>query len=81
VPGKNVALRREAVELLDREKRPGESYSDVVLRLGGGGSRPSLAALADFLESLPAVPDDDLDSRLALIRRDGRRTWARRGRA
>ena len=33
VPGKNVALRREAVDLLDREKRPGESYSDVVLRL------------------------------------------------
>jgi len=76
VPGKNVALRREAVDLLDREKRHGESYSDVVMRLG---RQPlSLAELADALEALGPVEDDELDRRLAHARRQSRREPPRR---
>ena len=30
---RNVALRMEAYRALDRERRPGESFSDAVLRL------------------------------------------------
>ena len=74
--GKNIALRREAVEILDRQKREGESYSDVVLRLVG--RRRTLVELADFLESLPPVEGDDLDRRLAAIRRQGRKASIRR---
>ncbi len=76
MPGKNVALRREAVNLLDGEKRPGESYSDVVLRLAG---RPrSLLELADFLESLPPIEDDTLDRRIHQMRLRERRLRPRR---
>ncbi len=76
MPGKNVALRREVVELLDREKRPEESYSDVVLRLADRNG--SLAALADTLDGLGPVKDDALDRRLSAIRRDNRRRSIRK---
>ena len=69
--GKNVALRSEVIELLDQAKGPGESYSDVVLRLAGPPR--SLAWLADEITRLGPVDDDDLDRTLKAIRRDGRR--------
>ena len=78
MPGKNVALRREVVDLLDREKAHGESYSDVVLRLA---ARPrTLESLVAALEQLPPVRDDELTRRLAAIRRSGRKDYpGRRG--
>ncbi len=76
MPGKNVALRREVVDLLDREKRSHESYSDVVLRLADRSG--ALQALADNLEARTPVADDDLDRRLRAIRKDGRRGSLRR---
>jgi len=76
VPGKNVALRREAVDLLDREKRPGESYSDVVLRLAKG--RSPLLDLVESLRRLPPVKDHDLDRRIRALRRKERSRPPRR---
>jgi predicted CopG family antitoxin len=76
MPGKNVALRKEVVEVLDREKRPGESYSDVVLRLARGG-RP-LLSVVEALESLSPVEDDQLTQRVREIRRAAREEKPRR---
>lgn len=76
MPGKNVALRREAVELLDREKRPGESYSDVVLRLAKGQS--PMLDLVESLRRFPPVKDDELDRRIHAWRRRERSRPPRR---
>ena len=38
---KNVALSKDAYEMLDRLKRPGESFSDVVKRLGESKNKPN----------------------------------------
>ena len=57
--GKNVALSGPAIKLLDDAKRKGESYSDVVLRLGRG-PRPWKETL-DRLEALGPVQDDGLE--------------------
>ncbi len=76
MPGKNVALRREAVDLLDREKRPGESYSDVVLRLAKG--RSPILDLVESLRRFPPVKDDDLDRRVHAMRRRERAKPPRR---
>jgi predicted CopG family antitoxin len=76
VRGKNVALSREAIGMLDREKRPGESYSDVVLRLARQ-PRP-LSALVDALEALGPEPDDALGDRIREMRARERRQIPRR---
>jgi predicted CopG family antitoxin len=76
MPGKNVALRKEVVDLLDREKRSGESYSDIVLRLARGG-RP-LLSVVEALEALPPVEDDQLTRHVQQVRRAARRDKPRR---
>lgn len=64
--GKNVALREEVVDLLDREKHEGESYSDVILRLAKGRS---LTSVVEALERRGFVEDDSLTRRVQEIRR------------
>jgi len=67
MPPKNVALRTEVIALLDGEKRPGESYSDVILRL-----IPARRPFHQVLEELrrrPPVESDDLTRRVEDIRR------------
>ena len=71
MPPKNVALRTEVIALLDREKRQGESYSDVILRLIP--RRRSLAEMLEELNRLPVEDSPDLDRRLKEIRRHGNR--------
>jgi len=68
---KNVALRAEVVHILDREKRDGESYSDVIFRLVT--KRPSLGEMLEKLRQLPVEDSPDLDRRLKEIRRHGNR--------
>lgn len=68
---KNVALRAEVVEILDRAKRPGESYSDVILRLA-----PRRRPFEEILEELRRegeIGNDELDRRLREIRSRGNR--------
>lgn len=48
---KTVVLREEAYEFLRKEKRPGETFSDVVLRLRGT-SRP-LSSFAGAWKDMP----------------------------
>ena len=48
---RTVALRKEAYELLLSHKRPGESFTDVVLRLGA--KRPSLSSFAGAWADMP----------------------------
>ena len=71
-----MALRAEVIDLLDREKRPNESYSDVIVRL----AKPprSLLSLVEFIEGLPPVEDDELTRRVVQIRKRSRRDRPRR---
>ena len=55
MPPKNVVLREEAYEFLRKEKRPGETFSDVVLRLRGS-SKP----LSSFAGAWKGMPKKDL---------------------
>lgn len=52
---KNVVLREEAYEFLRKEKRPGETFSDVVLRLRGA-NKP----LTSFAGAWKDLPKEDL---------------------
>jgi len=55
MPPKNVVLREEAYDFLANEKRPGETFSDVVLRLRGA-TRP----LTSFAGAWKDMPKADL---------------------
>lgn len=66
-----MALRAEAIEALERARREGESYSDVVVRLAGQ-KRP-MAETIEALKAMEPVESDDLDRILQEIRRDGRK--------
>ena len=52
---KNVVLKDEAYEFLRREKRPGETFSDVVLRLRG-----SAKPLSSFAGAWKGMPTKEL---------------------
>jgi len=51
VPHKTITISLEAYEALRRLKRPGESFSDVVLRLARG--QPELSELAGAWGDVP----------------------------
>jgi len=68
--GKNVALRSEAIESLERARREGESYSDVVLRLAG--TRRPLGEVVAALEAMGPVEDDEFTRIVKEIRRTHR---------
>lgn len=55
----SIALDREAYDLLRRQKRPGESFSQVVKRLAGK-SRP-LASFSGAWKDVPAEKLRDLE--------------------
>jgi predicted CopG family antitoxin len=61
---KNVALDTEAYDLLRKEKRRGESYSDVVKRL----VRRSRSSL-DFAGAWKDLPKKEVDEVRDIIRR------------
>lgn len=76
VASKNVALRMDVVRKLDRAKRPGESYSDVIDRQFE--DRPSLLELIKYLRENPVDDDGELDNLVREIRREGNRSSKRR---
>jgi len=69
---RNVALRMEAYRALDRERRPGESFSDAVLRLAS--NRKSLSEIIASFEPLGATASAELDRNIARVRRDTERS-------
>jgi predicted CopG family antitoxin len=69
---KNVVLRDEAYEFLKGEKRPGETFSDVVLRLRGAA-----APLTSFAGAWKDMPRKDL-ARIRSAIRTGRELDRRR---
>ncbi len=72
--GKNVALRAEVIELLDRTKRSEESYSDVIVRLAAAG--PKRSSLLEMIRNIRVPPGDtsDLTARVREIRRHNNRS-------
>ena len=68
---KNVALRSEAIKILDREKRSGESYSDVIVRLAA--KKRSLGEALEELSHMPVEDSPDFERRLVEIRRHNNR--------
>jgi predicted CopG family antitoxin len=61
---KTVALRKDAYEILRSQKRPGETFSDVVVRLAG--KHPSLSSFAGAWKDMP---DDEFEEVKAILRR------------
>lgn len=51
MPARKVALREEAYEFLRKERRPGETFSDVIIRLGE--ARRPLSSFAGAWKSMP----------------------------
>jgi predicted CopG family antitoxin len=66
MPPKNVVLREEAYNFLANQKRPGETFSDVVLRLRGA-TRP----LTSFAGAWKDMPKQDL-AKIRKAIREGR---------
>lgn len=61
---KNVALREEAYEFLRKAKRPGETFSDVVLRL-----RKATKPLTSFAGAWKDTPGAELEEVKEMIRK------------
>jgi predicted CopG family antitoxin len=67
VPHKTITISLEAYEALRRLKRPGESFSDVILRLARG--QPELSELAGAWGDVP-------EERAEEVLRSIREVWA-----
>jgi len=67
MPRKTIAISLEAYEALRRLKRPGESFSDVILRLARG--QPELSELAGAWGDVP-------EERAEEVLRSIREAWA-----
>jgi predicted CopG family antitoxin len=67
VPHKTITISLEAYEALRRLKRPGESFSDVILRLARG--QPELSELAGVWGDVP-------EERAEEVLRSIREAWA-----
>jgi predicted CopG family antitoxin len=67
VPHKTITISLEAYEALRRLKRPGESFSDVILRLARG--QPELSELAGAWGDVP-------EERAEEVLRSIREAWA-----
>jgi predicted CopG family antitoxin len=63
MPRKTIAISLDAYEALRRLKRPGESFSDVILRLAK--SIPNLSELAGAWSD---VPEEEAEEILRSIR-------------
>jgi predicted CopG family antitoxin len=81
VASKNVALAEDAYNLLARQKRPGESFSDVVRRIAG---RPNpmdyVGAWSDMTDAEAARMKRDVKRWRASSDAKLRRKLGRRGR-
>ena len=56
---KTINIRESAYHALKAQKRAGESYSDVILRVTGGEEK----SVCDFLQTIdPAVRNDIVES-------------------
>jgi predicted CopG family antitoxin len=73
---KNIAIRMDIIEKLDRAKRPGESYSDVIERYVG--EKPPILELVKYLRDHPMKGKDTLTPILRKIRRDANESERRR---
>jgi predicted CopG family antitoxin len=73
---RNVALRMDAYRTLDAARRPGESFSDAVLRLAGGRKRVS-EVVAGFA---PLSPEESrsFERELRRVRRETEAAFRRR---
>jgi Uncharacterized conserved protein len=58
VPHKTITISLEAYEALRRLKRPGESFSDVILRLAR--SQPDLSELAGAWSDVPEEEAEEI---------------------
>lgn len=67
MPHKTITISLEAYEALRRLKRPGESFSDVILRLARG--QPELSELAGAWGDVP-------EERAEEVLRSIREVWA-----
>jgi len=68
----------DVVRKLDRARRPGESYSDVIARQLE--EPPSLTDLIRYLRAHPESGPDDLTPQLREIRREANRSYEARRR-
>lgn len=75
---RNVALRMDAYHALDAARRPGESFSDVVVRLAAG--RRSVADIVASFEPLPEAQVKAFDRELRAIRKETERSFRGRRR-
>lgn len=66
---KNVALRDEALRILESAKKPGDSYSDAVVRLSQ--RRRSFDEVLETIRQRGEIGDDSFDRRLQAIRKHG----------
>ncbi len=73
---KNIAIRMDVVEKLDRAKGPGESYSDVIERYVG--DRPSILEVIKYLREHPMKGPDTLTPRLRKMRKEANEGELRR---
>jgi predicted CopG family antitoxin len=76
VSSKNIAIRMDIIEKLDRAKRPGESYSDVIERYVG--DRTSLLEVVKYLREHPMKGKDTLTPIVRQIRREANESARRR---
>jgi predicted CopG family antitoxin len=72
---KTVVLREEAYEFLRQQKRPGDTFSDVVLRLRGG-TKP-LTSFAGAWKDMPEAQFEEVKDILRKGRDLDRKKMAR----
>jgi predicted CopG family antitoxin len=73
---KNVALRMDVVRILDRIRRPSESYSDVIER--HVAPKPSWSEIFQTLKDNRDDGPDELSSHVRDVRRELNRSFEER---
>ena len=73
---KNVALRMDIVRILDRIRRPGESYSDVIGR--HVAPKPSWTEIFQILKENRDEGPDELSKHVREVRRELNRSFEER---
>jgi predicted CopG family antitoxin len=75
---RNVALRMDAYHRLDAVRRPGESFSDAVIRILG--EKPHAADVVAGFDPLPGGEARAFDRELRKVRKETEQAMKRRSR-